>query len=270
MPSSMVDVFRAQLHSSIYWYKNNKWMFFSMFLWPYLLVGVMLGLGALIGNINLFSKRVGVVDPAFYLLSASAVAMSSVGIVDAVAGFALYNRWLGTLNYILLTPIREAKLMIAAGIPDSVITPLISVIAVAPAAIYFEGLMGGLKLALILLIMYMGMVPLIGLSVLAATALLFVREESNIVSSISPFILLLSGVFYPVSVLPKTLQAIAPYIPSKYVVDAAKMAARYSTMPWSWIVLTLGILATLGAVYNGAASYAVARAEIAVRRRGVD
>ncbi len=241
-----------------------------MFLWPYLLVGVMLGLGALIGNISLFSKRVGVVDPAFYLLSASAVATSSVGIVDAVAGFALYNRWLGTLNYIFLTPIREAKLMIAAGIPDSIITPLISVVAVAPAALYFEGLMGELKLTAILLIMYMSMIPLIGLSVLAATALLFVREESNIISSITPFILLLSGVFYPVSVLPKALQALSTYIPTRYVVDAAKLAAKYSSMPWGWIVIILGILAALGAVYNGVASYAVTKAEVAIRRKGVD
>jgi len=266
----MIDVFRAQLHSSIYWYKNNKWMFFSMFLWPYLLVGVMLGLGALVGNVSLFSKRVGVVDPAFYLLSASAVAMSSVGIVDAVAGFALYNRWLGTLNYIFLTPIREAKLMIAAGIPDSMITPLISVVAVAPAALYFEGMIGGLKLMVILFIMYMGMIPLVGLSVLAATALLFVREESNIISSITPFILLLSGVFYPVSVLPKTLQVLSAYVPSKYVVDAAKIAARYTSMPWGWIVLTLGILAGLGVIYNGVASYVVTKAEVAVKKKGVE
>jgi ABC-2 type transport system permease protein len=267
--SSVVDVFRAQLHASLYWYKNNKWMLFSMFIWPYLMVGIIMGLGAMVGNVGLFSKRVGVVDPAFYLFSASAVAMSSVGIVDAVAGFALYNRWLGTLNYIFLTPIREAELMIAAGLPDSIITPLISVIAVLPAAIYFEGLWGGAKLLILLLVMYLGMIPLVGISVLAASALLFVREESNIINSITPFILLLSGVFYPVTVLPQSLQAIAAYVPTKYVVDVAKMAARFSSIPGAYVMIVLGILAVMGLSYNGVAAIAVTRAEKAVRRKGV-
>ncbi len=269
MTSSMLDVFRAQLHASVYWYKNNKWMLFSMFVWPYLMVGVMMGLGAMVGSINLFSKRVGVIDPAFYLFSASAVAMSSVGVVDAVAGFALYNRWLGTLNYIFLSPIREAKLMIAAGIPDSVLTSLFSALAVLPAAVYFEGAWGGLKLLTILAIMYLGMIPLVGLSVLAASALLLVREESNIINSITPFILLLSGVFYPVSVLPKTLQEISVYVPTKYVVDAAKVAARYSAFPMNFILVSFGILAVMGLSYNGVAALAITKAEEAVKKKGV-
>jgi ABC-2 type transport system permease protein len=117
--------------------------------------------------------------------------------------------------------------------------------------------------------MYLGMIPLVGISVLAASALLFVREESNIINSITPFILLLSGVFYPVTVLPQSLQAIAAYVPTKYVVDVAKMAARFSSIPGAYVMIVLGILAVMGLSYNGVAAIAVTRAGKAVRRKGV-
>ncbi len=268
--SSMADVFKAQFAATIYWYKNNKWLLVSVFIWPYLMVIVLLGIGLLLGDIGLFSKRIGVEDPAFYLFSASAVAMSSVGIVDAVAGFALYNRWLGTLPYIFMTPIRESKLVIAAGLPESILVSLFSAISVLPAALYFEGLVGGIKLFLILCLMYMGMIPLVGLSVIAAAALLYVREESNIINSIVPFILLLSGVFYPVKVLPSVLQKLSIMVPTRYVVDSAKMAARLASPPWSMILYAMAVLALLGFLYNGLASISISHAEKAVRIRGVD
>lgn len=270
MPTSVVDVFRAQLHATVYWYKNNKWMLFSIFVWPYLMVMVLLGLGTIMGDISTFSQRLEVANPAFYLLSASAVAMTSVGIVDSVAGFALYNRWLGTLNYIVLSPIREAKLFIAAGLPDSLLTSLVSIVAIAPAAIFFEGFVGGAKLILVLAIVIAGMVPLIGLSVIAASLLLVIKEESNIINSIVPFILLLSGVFYPVTILPESLQAMSYAVPTRYVVDAVKLVARFRTPSGVAILTFFTALAVLGVIYNGMASVAVSRAENAIRRRGVE
>ncbi len=267
---NMWAVFRAQLHASIYWYKNNKWLAVTMFFWPYLMILVLVGLGSIMGSFELYTERMNLSSPGFYLISASAIAMTSVGIIDGVAGFALYNRWLGTLNYIILSPIRESKLFIAAGLPDSLLSALVTIVAVMPAAIYVEGLLGSLKLLIILAFMLAGMIPLIGLSVLAASALLVVKEESNIINSIVPFILLVSGVFYPITVLPRILQAVSLAVPTRYVVDAAKMVSTFGTPSGAALMLLLGMLALLGIIYNTIAGVAIMRAEKAVKMRGVD
>lgn len=270
MPASVFDVFRAQLHATIYWYKNNKWMLFSMFIWPYLMVGMLFALGSIIGDVNVYSQRMGIANPALFLLSASVVAMSSISIVDAVAGFALYNRWLGTLSYIVLSPIKTPKLFIAAGIPESLISATITISAVAPAAIYFEGLVGGLKLLLVLAVIVAGMIPMLGLSVIAASLLLVVKEESNIINSLIPFILLVSGVFYPIAVLPSFLQSVSQAIPTKYVVDAAKLVARFQSPSGAAILSFFYILAIMGIAYNMMALLAIGKAHEAVKRKGVD
>ncbi len=270
MPSTMLDVFRAQLYSTYCWFKNNKWFMVSYFIWPYLMVLILLGLGSIMGSVDIYAERMKVANPAFFLFSASAIALMSVAIVDATAGFALHNRWIGTLNYIVLSPIRLSKLFVAAGLPESLLSAVFSVMAVAPAAIYFEGLVGGLKLLLVLLVMIAGMLPLVGLAVLAGSLLLILKEESNIISSLNPLILLLSGVFYPITVLPEFMQFMSTFMPTKYVVDAAKMAATYRTLPGSLLILIFGFLAALTLAYNSAAILAIGRAEELVKRRGVE
>ncbi len=265
-----IDVMRAQLHATIYWYKNNRWLFFTMFLWPYLMVGMLLVVGVMFGSMKEYASRMGVSSPGFFLLSASTVAMSSLGIVDAVAGFALYNRWLGTLNYIVLSPMRTTLIFLAAGIPDSLITMLITVTSVSPAVLYIGGLGGGLRLLLILLVMLVGMLPLLGLSVLAASLLLLVKEESNIINSIVPFMLLVSGVFYPVEILPGLLQAVSRAVPVTYVVRAARIASVFGGLRGAPLIAVFYSLLLLALAYNGAASLAIRGAEERVRMRGVD
>lgn len=270
MGAGVLGVIRAQLHATIYWYKNNRWLFLSMFLWPYLMVGMMLAIGLLFGSLGEYASRMGVSSPGFFLLSASTVAMSSLGIVDAVAGFALYNRWLGTLSYIVLTPTRTTLVFLAAGLPESLITMLITVSSVLPAVIYLEGIVGGVKLLLVLAAMLAGMLPLLGLSMLAASILLVVKEESNIINSIVPFTLLVSGVFYPVEILPTLLREISNIVPVTYVVQAARLASSLST-PWGASILSLFYsLALLALAYNTIAAIAIRSAERRMLVKGVD
>jgi ABC-2 type transport system permease protein len=266
--ASWVDIFRAQLYASIAWMKNNRFLFMSMFIWPYIMVGMVYFLGSIYGRPEVFSQKLGVSNPAIYLLASSAVAMSSLFILDAVAGFALYNRWLGTLPYILLTPIKTPILFIVAGLPETLLSTIIIILAVMPGAIYFEGAVGGLKLLLILLIIMLGMIPMLGFSSLIASILLIVKEESNILSSITPFVLLVSGIFYPVEVLPRLLQLISRAIPVTYVLEASKIIATYYIPEVRLLFTAIYIIGAMALTYNLFAAVAIGRAERAVKRVG--
>lgn len=264
-----IDVFKAQLFASICWYRNNKWMVFSSLIWPYLMVGFLMGLGSLSGSIENYAERIGVSDPLLFLLSSTVIAMSSLLIVFSVTRFALENRWLGTLPYILLSPAKTSVILIASGLPDAIITPTITAASIAPAAVYLEGIAGGLKVLAVLAIVLFGMIPLVGFSVLMGSMLLFLREESNIAEMIAPLVLLLSGVYYPLEVLPEALRLVGLALPTTYAVELAKLVSMY-LMPETRLLLTpVYILTALTFGYNLVASLMVERAETAVKKKGV-
>ena len=240
-----------------------------MFLWPYVMVAMIFALGSIYGSIEEYSLRMQVSNPATYLLASSVIAMASLYILDAVAGFVLHTRWLGTLPYIVLSPIKTPILLMIAGLPESIISTFISITAVLPAMIYFEGINGAIKVLLVLLVVIAGMMPMLGFSALIGSALLIVKEESNIFSSISPFILLISGIFYPLEVLPRILQIAARAVPVTYVVEATKLITTYLVPRAALLFLALYGIGALTVLYNALAVMALKGAERAVKSRGV-
>ncbi|RLG51650.1 MAG: hypothetical protein DRN96_04800 [Thermoproteota archaeon] len=265
-----VDVVKASLYLTYSWYKNNRVMLAMSLLWPYLMAFLVLALGSMYGSLSEFTRRMGVSNPVLYMLASSTVAFSSIAILEAAVGFVMYNRWLGTLQYIVLSPVKSKTLIAVAGIPDSMISAVVSVTAVAPAAAYFEGLHGALKAIAVLLLILAGMTPMLAFSVIAAAATLSVREETNVLAFLNPLILLLSGVFYPIEVLPRLLQLASKAVPSKYVIDAAKLVATYTTPEGKLLMLALYPLAALAVAYNLIALAGVDKAVSLAKRRGFE
>ncbi|MET1127890.1 MAG: ABC transporter permease [Thermoproteota archaeon] len=268
MPAGFLDVARAELLATFYWYKNNRSMLAAFMLWPYLMTGILLGLGYLFGDPRVYVERMGVRDPALFVLSASVVAMASVNIIDTVAGFTLYNRWIGTLPYILMSPVRAGVLLVASGLPHALIDTAVIVAAIAPASALLAGAEGVARLAFAYLLIVAGMVPLLGLAVLAASVLLVVREESNILSSLTPFLLLISGVFYPVEILPRMLQLASAAVPVSYIVEAARSLSALGSLPGRQLYMLAYALALMSLAYNGSALAAVRVTLRAAMRRG--
>ncbi len=268
MRPSPVDILRAGFFSTLMWLKNNRWMFFTMFVWPYLLAGGMLLIGTAFGSLETFSENVGVANPVVYMIAASGVVMSSLVIVDSVANFVVNARWVGTLPYLLLTPASYPLLLLLLPLPDALMGSMSGLIAALPGAVIVEGLMGAVRIGIILLFVYLGMLPLVGLSVVIASATLIVKTDENIASFLTPLMTLVSGVFYPVTILPPVLQALAKAIPVTYVVQAAKFAASFTTPEATPFLLAAGSLTALALGYNGAAAIIIRGIEWAVKKSG--
>jgi len=265
---SPADMLRAGFFSTMMWLKNNRWMFFSMFIWPYLLAGGMMLIGTAFGSLETFSKNVGVANPVVYMIAASGVVMSSLIIVDSVANFVVYARWVGTLPYLLLTPASYSVLLLLLPLPDAFLGSMSGLLAALPGAVAVEGLMGAARIGLILVFVYLGMLPLVGLSVLIAAATLILKTDENVAASLTPLMTLVSGIFYPVTILPPVLQALAKAIPVTYVVQAAKMAASFTQPEVAPFLVVAGSLLALSLAYNGAAAVFIKGVEAAVKRSG--
>lgn len=266
--TSWIDVFRAQLYSTIYWYKNNRLFSISMFIWPYIMVGMIFAIGTMYGSIEEYRAKLNIADPALYLLASSVVAMSSIAIIDSVAGFALYNRWLGTLPYIFLTPVKTPIVLVVAGLPDSLLSPMVTIAAVMPAAVYFEGVLGAGKALIVLVFIILGMLPMLGFATLVGSVVLIVKEESNILNSLVPFTLLIAGVFYPVEILPLILQYMSKIVPVTYVVEAAKLVATYTIPEGRAVFSIMYLIAAMTLIYNALALTVIRKSEVAVKKSG--
>lgn len=263
------SVMKAELYAYYCWMKNNKMYGFMMLIWPYLMAGFLLGLGLLLGSLKVYGERMGVANPAFYIIASSGVMVSSISIIDSAVATVLEHRWIGTLPYILSIPPGYRSVVMFGPLLPAVISSFISVSAILPAAVLFEGVVGGFKVLLALILVCIAMWPLIGLAVIIAGVTLIIREETNIASFMTPFMILVSGVYYPQTILPYILQLFAKVVPVYYVVTAVKILATYHIPPFNIFFTIAGILFGLTLIYNTIAYPGVKVIEDVIRSKGV-
>lgn len=261
-------VVRAELHAYFSWLRNNRLFAFMMLVWPYLFAFFMIGLGVLLGSLSVYAERMGVSNPLFYIIVASGVLVSSLNIMDTIVWSLVDYKWLGILPYIIVSPPGFRRVSVYGLTIPSIISGFISLTSILPAVLFLEGWLGCFKLFIILLIVYIGMLPLIGLGVFLASITLMLKEES-FVSFLSPFMLLVSGVYYPLSVLPWFLRIIARIFPVTYVVEAVKLVSVLGYPDISRLLQIVGLLFILMIVYNLLFFPAVKRAEYFVKKKGV-
>ncbi|RLG80922.1 MAG: hypothetical protein DRO13_02515 [Thermoprotei archaeon] len=265
----VVAAMRASFYSYMCELKNNWGFAFFMVFWPYLMAFFMYGLGTMLGSIEEYSVKMNVANPMLYIVASSSIMMSSIGIVDAIAREMIRHRWLGTLPYIMASPPRFIVYATAGPIPVAMFSSLVSVTSVLPVVALLEGLTGLIKMFIVLAMIYLAMLPLVGIGVVAAGISLLAGEESNIAGSLTPFIILVSGVFYPQSILPYVLQVVGRAFPLIYVVEAAKVLATYEHLPLRFLYTTVGVLTAMSFLYNTVTSPILLAAEKKVLRRGV-
>lgn len=166
-------------------------------------------------------------------------------ITDVIA----IERWEGTIEYTLMAPIRRITHVggqtLWAVVYSMFFTGVILAVTVAMFDIDLSkaNLWGG---ALMLL---SGSLSFIGLGVMGSVLpLLFPERGSQMTHVIIAVLLLVSGVYYPVDVLPGMLQDLAVISPATYVLDGTRMAllegvSTAALWPNIWPTLLMGLVA---------------------------
>jgi ABC-2 type transport system permease protein len=135
------------------------------------------------------------------------------------------ERWEGTIEYTLMAPITRLTHLAGHTAFAVVYSMFHTVVILSITALFFDrdlskaNLVGG---ALVLLV---GSISFIGVGIAAAVLpLLFPEKGSQMTHVIIALLLLISGVYYPVSVLPGWLQIFARYSPATYVLEGTRAA----------------------------------------------
>jgi ABC-2 type transport system permease protein len=159
------------------------------------------------------------------------------------------ERWEGTIEYTLMAPIRRITHMAGQTLFAVFYSLVFTGIILTVVTLLFEidlsqaNLIGGVAMLMA------GSLSFIGVGIMGSTLpLLFPERGSQMTHVIIALLLLVSGVYYPVEVLPEILQKIAVFSPATYVLSGARSALlegapTLQLWPYIWPTLIMGVIA---------------------------
>ncbi len=159
------------------------------------------------------------------------------------------ERWEGTIEYTLMAPINRAVHMAGQTIFAVVYGLFFTGVIMAVTVMIFDVDLTNANLMGALLMLISGSLSFIGISIMfSVLPLLFPERGAQMTHIVVAVLMLVSGVYYPIEVLPDFLQAISVISPATYVLDGVRLAilegASTNTLwPYVWPVLLMGIVA---------------------------
>ena len=146
-------------------------------------------------------------------------------IFDNIAEMIQWERWEGTIEYTLMAPVRRTTQMLGVSIFSIGYGLLRTVLLLGGTALFFDLDLGRANYLSALVVLLVGSLSFVGIGIMASTLpLLSAERGAQMVFIISALLLLISGVYYPVDVLPRWMQWLATVSPATYVLDGTRAA----------------------------------------------
>jgi ABC-2 type transport system permease protein len=141
----------------------------------------------------------------------------------AIAESVQWERWEGTIEYTLMAPITRFTYVLGSCL-FAVIYGLIRTSFVALALVLaFQLSPNSAGILPALMIVAVGSVSFVGIGIMAATLpLLFTEKGAQMTYVIEAVLLLISGVYYSVSVLPRGIQLFSYLSPATYILTGTR------------------------------------------------
>lgn len=169
---------------------------------------------------------------------------------DGITELVTLERWEGTIEHTFMAPISRFTHMIGScwyAILHGLLFTFAQLILVAS---FFRLDLSQANYLTAVFILLVGSISFIGFGIAAAVLpLLFTERGSQMSYIVKAVILLVSGVYYPISVLPGWMQPAARISPATYVLDGLRDALQHNAPIWShtiwastWPLLISGIV----------------------------
>ena len=135
------------------------------------------------------------------------------------------ERWEGTLEYTMMAPIRRSSQLLGS-VAYAIVYGLVHTAAMLAVLSLFFGLdLGHANLGAAAAMMAIGSVSFVGIGMLAAILpLLYVERGAQMTFVLQSVLLLVSGVYYPISILPEWMWVLAHLSPATYILDGVRAA----------------------------------------------
>jgi ABC-2 type transport system permease protein len=159
------------------------------------------------------------------------------------------ERWEGTIEYTLMAPIRRLTHMAGQTLFAVVYSLIFTAVILVVTVILFELDLIGANLVGGAVMLLVGSLSFVGVGIMGSVLpLLFPERGSQMTHVIIALLLLVSGVYYPIDVLPSALQTMAVYSPATYVLEGTRRALlegmpTQQLWPYIWPTLLMGFIA---------------------------
>jgi ABC-2 type transport system permease protein len=183
-----------------------------------------------------------------YLLVGTLVWHYLAVVFDNVSEMIAWERWEGTIEYTFMAPISRFTHMVGQTLFSLVYGLLHTSIILGVVALFFHLDLSGANLFGGFLMLVAGSLSFIGLGIVASVLpLLFPERGAQMTHVIQALLLLISGVYFPISVLPEWMQPLARFSPATYVLEGMRDALLDGVSSGA-LLGYLGRLVLIGAV----------------------
>jgi ABC-2 type transport system permease protein len=183
------------------------------------------------------------------ILLVGAVVWAYLGIIfEILTETVAWERWEGTIEYTFMAPLSRPIHLFGMGLFAIVYGIIRAILLFGVVALFFDVNVGGANFLAALVILLIASIPFIGIGMMTAVLPLISPEKGTQLGFIAQGILLVvSGVYYPVSVLPEWMQWLAAISPATYALDGMRDAILEGdgiTMMWDeiWPLIVIGFV----------------------------
>jgi ABC-2 type transport system permease protein len=190
-----------------------------------------------------------------------------------------YERWEGTLEYTFMAPVSRLIHLFGVSLYSLLNSIITSVIVLVGLMLFTNLTLRGVNLFGVFVVLAVSTLAFVGLGLIAAVFPVMSAERGAEATHIfQGSLLLVSGVYYPIEVLPKWLQPLSAISPATYTLSAcrklfgvgnpASTADYLAGAPLSAVGYELLILALMGAVLMPVGLWIFLRVEEWAKRAG--
>jgi ABC-2 type transport system permease protein len=207
---------------NVYLVKRYIWWDVAFFLWTVAntltIVFIAKGIEAGGGKID--------VDEVTTTLLVGAVVWAYLGIIfEILTETVAWERWEGTIEYTFMAPLSRPIHLFGMGAFAIVYGVVRAVLLFGVVALFFHLDLANANFAAALIVLVIASIPFIGIGMMTAVLPLISPEKGTQLGFIAQGLLLVvSGVYYPVTVLPEWMQWLAKISPATYALDGMRDA----------------------------------------------
>ena len=146
-------------------------------------------------------------------------------IFSFIAETIAWERWEGTLEYTMMAPVRRYAQLLGSTL-YAILYALIHTAFILVVLVLFFGLdLSHADLATAAIFMLVGSISFVGIGMMAAILpLLYVERGAQMTFVLQSVLLLISGVYYSIDVLPGWMQVASRFSPATYILDGVRKA----------------------------------------------
>ncbi len=182
-----------------------------------------------------------------YLLIGTLVWSYLSTVFDAISDMITWERWEGTIEYTFMAPASRLTHMIGTVLFAVVYGILRTGVILGIVSLFFHLNLSQANFASATLVLLVGSLSFVGMGIITSVLpLAFTERGAQMTRVVEAIFLLVSGVYYPIAVLPGWLQVIARVSPATYVLDGMRLSLMQGAGPAA-LAGYLGPLFVIGA-----------------------